>query len=142
MEITEVQIKIVEPKLPHVRLRAYASVVLDHSFCVNDLKVVQGTERLFVAMPARRLNVRCSECGTANQVQRPLGSCIRCDASLPDPKPIYNREGEEAPLYVDIFHPIHQQARSVIDAAVLHAYQEEVDRQTSLSNHVHGDLKC
>lgn len=128
IDISEVQIKLVEPRRPHVRLRAYASIVLDHAFCIKDLKVVQGVERLFVAMPARRLNVRCSECGTANQVQRPGGSCIRCDANLPEPKSIYDKDGQEAPLFVDVFHPIHQQARSAIDAAVLHAYQQEVDR--------------
>lgn len=36
------------------RLKAFASIVLNDAFAVCDLKVIQGHEHLFVAMPSRR----------------------------------------------------------------------------------------
>ena len=36
------------------KLRAVVSLTFDGSFAVHDIKIVQGEERLFVAMPSRR----------------------------------------------------------------------------------------
>ena len=36
------------------RLRAVVSITLDDEIAIHDIKVVQGPERLFVAMPSRR----------------------------------------------------------------------------------------
>ena len=49
---------ITEVKIHHVsddKVRAYVSVVFDHCFIVRDLKVIDGDERLFVAMPSKRM---------------------------------------------------------------------------------------
>lgn len=35
-------------------LRACASITLDRMIAIHDIKVIQGTERLFVAMPSRK----------------------------------------------------------------------------------------
>ncbi len=51
MEISDIRIR----KTMHEgRLRAVVSVTLDNSVAVHDIKVVQGDDRLFVAMPSRR----------------------------------------------------------------------------------------
>lgn len=50
MEITEVRVFPVDEE----KLRAYASIVLDRCFIVNDLKVIQGKKGLFISMPSRR----------------------------------------------------------------------------------------
>jgi len=51
MEITEVRIS---PSRGG-KVRAFASIVLDDCFIVNDLRVVEGREgQLFVTMPARK----------------------------------------------------------------------------------------
>ena len=51
MKITEIKIrKMYEDN----RLRALVSVTLDNDFAVHDIKVIEGPERLFVAMPSRR----------------------------------------------------------------------------------------
>lgn len=51
MEISDIKIR----KTMHEgRLRAVVSVTLDNSVAVHDIKVVQGDDRLFVAMPSRR----------------------------------------------------------------------------------------
>lgn len=36
------------------RLRAVVSVTIDNELAVHDIKVIEGPERLFVAMPSRR----------------------------------------------------------------------------------------
>ena len=50
MEITEVKVFPVRDK----KLRAFISIVLDGSFMVNDIKVIQGKDGLFISMPSRR----------------------------------------------------------------------------------------
>jgi stage V sporulation protein G len=50
MEITEVKITLRdEPKL-----KAFVDVVFDNAFVIHGMKVIQGTEDLFVAMPNKR----------------------------------------------------------------------------------------
>ena len=50
MEITEVKVFPVRDK----KLRAFVSIVLDGSFMVNDIKVIQGKDGFFISMPSRR----------------------------------------------------------------------------------------
>ena len=50
MEITEIRVFPVEED----KLKAYASIVLDDCFIVNDLKVIAGKKGLFISMPSRR----------------------------------------------------------------------------------------
>lgn len=51
MEITDIKIRKI---ITEGRLRAVVSVTIDHMLAVHDIKVVQGDERLFVAMPSRK----------------------------------------------------------------------------------------
>jgi stage V sporulation protein G len=50
MQITEVRVFPVGED----KLKAYASIVLDECFIINDLKVIQGKRGLFISMPSRR----------------------------------------------------------------------------------------
>lgn len=50
MEITEVKVFPVADE----KLKAFVSVVLDGCFMVNDIKIIQGRESLFISMPSRR----------------------------------------------------------------------------------------
>ena len=50
MEITEIKVFPVEEE----KLKAFVSIVLDHCFMVNDIKVIQGREGMFISMPSRR----------------------------------------------------------------------------------------
>ena len=50
MEITEVRVFPVDED----KLKAYASIVLDRCFIINDLKIIQGKKGLFISMPSRR----------------------------------------------------------------------------------------
>jgi len=50
MEITEVKVFPVREE----KLKAFVSVVFDHCFMVNDIKIIQGREGMFISMPSRR----------------------------------------------------------------------------------------
>jgi len=50
MKITEVKVFPVNED----RLKAYVSITIDGAFVVRDLKVIQGTSGLFVAMPSKK----------------------------------------------------------------------------------------
>ena len=50
MEITEVKVFPVQEE----KLKAFVSVVFDHCFMVNDIKIIQGREGLFISMPSRK----------------------------------------------------------------------------------------
>src|SRR5271154_278739 len=50
MEITEVKVFPVNED----RLKAYVSITLDNCFVVRDLKIIEGTGGLFVAMPSKK----------------------------------------------------------------------------------------
>ncbi len=51
MQITDVKIRKL---MTDGRLRAVVSVTIEDMLAVHDIKVVQGDERLFVAMPSRK----------------------------------------------------------------------------------------
>ena len=50
MDVTEVRVFPVEEE----RLKAYATITLDHCFLVRDLKIIHGNKGLFVAMPSKK----------------------------------------------------------------------------------------
>ncbi len=50
MQITDVKVFLVGEE----KLRAFVSIVLDGSFMVNDIKVIQGRDGLFISMPSRK----------------------------------------------------------------------------------------
>lgn len=52
MNITDVRIKKVDG---HNRLKAIASITLDDCFVIHELRVIEGDNGLFVAMPSRKL---------------------------------------------------------------------------------------
>ena len=51
MDISDVQIYLMQEE----KLKAYATVIIDGVFLVRDLKVIQGNNGLFVAMPAKKM---------------------------------------------------------------------------------------
>lgn len=51
MEVTDVRLRKVDTE---GRMRAIASITLDNEFVVHDIRVIEGNEGLFVAMPSKR----------------------------------------------------------------------------------------
>ncbi len=54
MRITDVRVRIV--KKDDSKLKAVASVTFDDCFVVHDIKIIEGTEGYFIAMPSRKTN--------------------------------------------------------------------------------------
>lgn len=52
MEITEVRIKLV--KKDEGKMKAIASVTIDDCFVIHDVKVIEGAEDYFIAMPSKK----------------------------------------------------------------------------------------
>lgn len=50
MEITEVKVFPVDEE----KLKAFVSIVFDRCFMVNDIKIIQGRDGLFISMPSRK----------------------------------------------------------------------------------------
>jgi len=69
MEITDVKIRRI---VLEGRLRAIVSVTLSGCIAIHDIKVVQGEERLFVAMPSRK-----DENGVFRDIIHPITSDMR-----------------------------------------------------------------
>lgn len=51
MEITDIRIRQLEQE---GKMRAVVSVTFDNCFVVHDIKVIEGADRLFIAMPSRK----------------------------------------------------------------------------------------
>lgn len=69
MEITDIRIKKVASE---GKLKAVASVTFDNAFAVHDVKVIEGPEKLFVAMPSRR-----TPDGEYRDIAHPINSDMR-----------------------------------------------------------------
>ena len=69
MEITDIRIKKVASE---GKMKAVASVTFDNAFAVHDGKVIEGPEKLFVAMPSRR-----TPDGEYRDIAHPINSDMR-----------------------------------------------------------------
>ncbi len=53
MKITEVQIHKTERE--NSRMKGIATVIIDNEFAVHDIRVIEGVDGLFIAMPSRKI---------------------------------------------------------------------------------------
>ena len=123
MEITEVRIKLMEDS--DDRLQAFCSITFDNCFVVRDLKIIDGTNGPFVAMPSRKLTSHCHQCGSKNHLKAPY--CNQCGARLREDRTLRDSEGR-AKLYADIAHPINSACREMIQNRVISEFRTELDR--------------
>ena len=52
MQVTSVSVRKIEKE--GSRMKGIASIVLDDSFAVHDIRIIQGDKGLFIAMPSRK----------------------------------------------------------------------------------------
>lgn len=89
MQVTDVRLRRVNTD---GRMRAIASITLDGEFVVHDIRVIDGNNGLFVAMPSKR-----TPDGEFRDIAHPINSETRGkiqDAVLAE----YHRVGEESEL--------------------------------------------
>ncbi len=123
MEITEVRIKLMEDA--GERLQAFCSITFDDCFVIRDLKIIEGANGPFVAMPSRKLTAHCPNCGCKNHLRAAF--CNQCGKRLNDDRAGKDEEGR-AKLYADIAHPINSACRETIQEAVIREFQLEQER--------------
>ena len=125
MDITEVRIKLMEDS--DDRLQAFCSITIDDCFVIRDLKIIEGSNGPFVAMPSRKLTSHCPQCGTKNHLRSQY--CNQCGNRLKEDRTLRDQEGR-AKLYADIAHPINSQCREMIQKHVIEEYRAELERRT------------
>lgn len=69
MRITDVKFRHLQDDS---KLKALVSVTFDEVFAVHDIKVIEGHDRLFLAMPSRRMPD-----GKYRDIVHPIGSSLR-----------------------------------------------------------------
>ena len=70
MQITDVRLKKVEGE--DNKVKAVASITFDNVFVVHGLRVIQGTENLFVVMPSKK-----TPTGEFKDIAHPLEQSMR-----------------------------------------------------------------
>ena len=123
VEITEVRIKLMEEGSE--RLQAFCSITFDNSFVIRDLKIIDGANGPFVAMPSRKLTAHCPQCGCKNHLR--AAHCNQCGGRLPEDRLVKDEDGR-AKLYADIAHPINTTCREIIQECVIREFQLELGR--------------
>jgi len=123
MDITEIRIKLVNNS--REKLRAFASVTFDGDLVIRDLKIIEGPEGLFVAMPSRKLADRCPRCGGKNHLRARF--CNDCGAKLAEQRAA--GEGRSRlKLHADIAHPVNARCRERLQQALVEAFHRELER--------------
>jgi stage V sporulation protein G len=123
VEITEVRIKLMDEG--GERLQAFCSITFDDCFVIRDLKIIEGANGPFVAMPSRKLTSHCQQCGAKNHLRAAF--CNDCGHKLNPNRAPLDEEGR-AKLYADIAHPINSACREMIQERVVREFLEERQR--------------
>lgn len=70
MEITSVNVRKIEKE--GSRMKGIASVLLDDSFAVHDIRIIEGDNGLFIAMPSRK-----TQTGGYRDIAHPINPEVR-----------------------------------------------------------------
>ena len=70
MKITNVSIR--KSDREDSRMKAIASVLLDDEFAVHDIRIIEGTKGLFIAMPSRK-----TSSGGYRDIAHPISQEVR-----------------------------------------------------------------
>lgn len=122
MEITEIRVFPKEGQ--DKKLKAYTTVTFDKAFVVRNIKVIQGSNGLFIAMPSRKMRNSCPKCNFKNEAGSRF--CNHCGTQLPAIFIDHGDSSDSKSEHRDIAHPITQQFREYLQTKILDAYKKEV----------------
>ncbi len=139
MEVTEVKVFLKES--PDKKLKAYVTVTFDSAFVVRNIKVIEGTGGLFIAMPSRKVKHPCPKCSGKNESR--MRYCNSCGCQLPVVMRPMSVEGAETAQaeHKDIAHPITQTFREYLQKCILDAYDEEKAKGPSTAHPADSDFE-
>ena len=132
MEITEIRIFVKEGA--DKKLKAYTTVTFDNAFVVRNIKVIQGSSGLFIAMPSRKIKAQCPKCGFKNEVGSKY--CNKCGADLPVEQ---NQNLDAKAEHRDIAHPISKEFREYLQTQILEAFRKEASKEAAERNRADPD---
>lgn len=139
MEITEIRVFLKEGQ--DKKLKAYTTVTFDNAFVVRNIKVIQGANGLFIAMPSRKSKSSCPKCNFKNEIGSKF--CNKCGASLPlHDRPVSPTDVGSQSEHRDIAHPVTQQFREYMQGKILEAYKKEAAKgpgHASVAEHLGDD---
>lgn len=121
MNITEIRVFLKEGQ--DKKLKAYSTVTFDDSFVIRNIKVIQGTSGLFIAMPSRKIKLSCEKCGFKNEVGSKF--CNHCGVLVKSGTASAQPMDTKAE-HRDIAHPITQEFREKLQSKILEAFSKEV----------------
>ena len=70
MEITSVKVHKVD--IENSRMRGIATVVIDDAIAIHDIRIIEGKENLFIAMPSRK-----TPAGEYKDIVHPINQEVR-----------------------------------------------------------------
>jgi stage V sporulation protein G len=115
MDITEVKVFPIQEE----KLKAFVSIVFDHCFMVNDIKIIQGRDGLFISMPSRK-----KKNGEFKDVAHPLNNETRRmieDKVLGEYERVLAERGEKMPRPAHLAPPSQLASDDAAGAATLAA---------------------
>ena len=118
MKITDVAVQLAP--VGQDRLRGFCCITIDGCFVVRDIKIINGPNGLFVAMPSRKIMAPCPQCRTKNHLHAKY--CNTCGAQLPNMIPT----GERVKMHCDVAHPINAECRQMVEREILAAFNNEL----------------
>jgi stage V sporulation protein G len=129
MQLTDIRIKLCDDQ--GNRLKAFCALTFDSTFVIRDVKLIDGNEGLFLAMPSRRLSDHCGRCGDKNHLRARY--CNNCGGRLDENRCQRHQQAGSGSsgrlkLHADIAHPINANCRHEIERRVIGAYTDEVQR--------------
>ena len=127
MQLSEIRINLCGPQAG--RLKAFCSLTFDNTFVIRDVKIIEGNDGLFLAMPSRKLCDRCRRCGEKNHLRARF--CNNCGQRLDENRSMKMQNGGHGArlkLHADIAHPINADCRLEIERRAVGAYQDEVEK--------------
>ena len=131
MRLTDIRIKLCESQNQNNRLKAFCALTFDNTFVIRDVKLIEGNDGLFLAMPSRKLADHCPRCGDKNHLRARF--CNNCGGHLDENRYQRYQNGNgnghgRLKLHADIAHPINAECRQAIERDVVTAFHDEVER--------------
>src|SRR3989440_3245453 len=115
MQLTDIRIKLCDDQSS--RLKAFCALTFDNTFVIRDVKLIDGNDGLFLAMPSRKLSDHCGRCGDKNHLRARF--CNNCGSRLDEHRYLRyqngNGHGSRLKLHADIAHPINADCRHRIE---------------------------
>jgi stage V sporulation protein G len=131
MRLTDIRIKLCDSHNQNNRLKAFCALTFDNTFVIRDVKLIEGNDGLFLAMPSRKLADHCPRCSEKNHLRARF--CNNCGAHLDENRYQRYQNGNATghgrlKLHADIAHPINAECRQAIERVVVGAFHEEVEK--------------